>query len=166
MDRDTFVMEGLKNMQELIRFMDQKAGAAFLFCSLTLTVFVEISKRLQFSGHPNLIGIVSLISGSIFLIILLWEYHTLIIRIVRPRLARHYGDGNTSTFYFEHIAKMKKEEYVQAISTCEITSEIVHQSYEVASALNEKINRLSSAIKGLYFMVVALMAFAISALSL
>ncbi|ESS66027.1 hypothetical protein MGMO_216c00020 [Methyloglobulus morosus KoM1] len=53
MEKQNFALESIKNIQELIRFIDQKSGAVLLVSGLIMTAFLEFSKELIFNFKSN-----------------------------------------------------------------------------------------------------------------
>jgi Family of unknown function (DUF5706) len=166
MERETFILESFKNMQELIRFIDQKAGASLVVCGFSLTAFIEFSKILAFTCHPKFMGVIAFLTGLLFMGILIYELYVLLVEIVRPRLAKNYKPDEHSIFYFEHIAALSKVQYLEELVNPKIFNEIAGQSYEVANILTTKIKRLSSSLRGLFWMIAALIAFILSSSAL
>lgn len=168
MDRLTFAIESFKNTQELIRFIDQKAGAVLVIYGFILTVFVDFAKKLQFVNPfelkgciPMLHSIATLLIGSFLAGMLLYKIYILVAKILRPRLAGNYDPEKMSIYYFEHISQ-DKSAYMQTFHQIEdnkLVDEVLEQVYEVSKIMTQKSERLCHVMTSLFSTVVALLVF-------
>jgi hypothetical protein len=163
-----FTLESFKNIQELIRFTDQKAGAILVIYGLIITVFVEYIHKLTFvmpfeykSFFENIISVVTLGIGMIISIALVNQLYN-ILYLLKPRLAMNYKEHEYSVYYFEHIAHMKKVDLINRLnnlSQIEGIGEIAGQIHEVSKIMIIKTHRLGEIIKNLFYIIIFLLLF-------
>jgi hypothetical protein len=55
MDRITYALESFKNIQDLIKFTDQKSSAVLVVIGLVFTAFVQYIEKLTFSLNQILV---------------------------------------------------------------------------------------------------------------
>jgi len=166
MKKTEFALETFKNLQDLVKFIDQKTGATLVISGLILTIYLSLSKNLVFVDYNsiNLIGIIVFISGfstliNIFIVI----YKT--IEILKPRLATNYKNEEKSIFYFEHISISSKKEILNSyneIDEYKMLKYIVDQQYEVSLILKKKTNDLKITFNYLFVSIISLVVLAIS----
>ena len=108
MEKENFALESFKNIQELIRFIDQKSGAVLVIAGLAFTGYIEFAKNLRFVTFEevNFLGVVSFLSGLVTIIYLLYVVWISIFKVLKPRLAKNYKNGEHSLFYFEHLSQL------------------------------------------------------------
>jgi hypothetical protein len=169
MTRSSFALESFKNVQEIIRFIDAKAGAILVVYGIVLTVFLEFCSGLKFVNPNDIVGlresiisIVTLIIGVIIVISLVYQLYYTIIQILNPKLASNYKEDERSIFYFWHIAEMKKNELLQRYQTATeevIIEEIVGQLFEVSRILKIKTYRLKQAMRFLFIIILFTLLF-------
>lgn len=118
MNKIGFSLEDFKNIQELIRFTDQKAGAILVAYGFILTIFIECSKNLTILNPLKLTGFITIfcsigtfISGLILIANMAYQMYFIITQILKPRLCSNYLTDKLSLFYFDHISKMTNEEF-------------------------------------------------------
>ncbi len=64
MDKINYALESFKNIQDLIKFADQKAGAILVVIGLIFTAFVQYLSNLTSSlTNPTFIGVLTFIAG-------------------------------------------------------------------------------------------------------
>lgn len=168
MDRLLFAIESFKNVQELIRFIDQKAGAVLVIYGFILTVFVDFAKKLQFVNPFELGGffsvfhsIVTLLLGIFLAGMLLYKIYILVAKILRPRLAGNYDPGKMSVYYFEHIAQ-NKAVYMETFHHTQdekLVDEVLEQVFEVSKIMTQKSERLCHVMTSLFLTIVSLLVF-------
>lgn len=170
MDRCEFAIESFKNVQELIRFIDQKAGAVLVIYGFILTAFIDFAKKLDFVNPFDAEGFFSIVHSILTFVfglcltsILMYQMYILIIEILRPRLAMNYSVDKKSIYYFEHIASMQKQSYISTFQQLEneneLTAEVLEQVYEVSKIMKTKAEKLSRVMNCLYFSIVLLLIF-------
>jgi len=147
MEKNQFALESFKNIQELIRFIDQKAGAALVLAGLILTSFLEHSKKVQFISFQNVetIGWLCFISGFITLFFVMLVFYCSIFKVLKPRLAQNYSKDEYSLFYFEHLEKMGKEKTIrdyQVLDENIMLKNIIDQQYEISKIMVKKTRNL------------------------
>jgi hypothetical protein len=166
MDKINFSLESYKNIQELIKFTDQKAGVLLVISGIVLSTFLQFSNKLVLfplvSASPleRLIYILGVVTVLSLLIII----YILINNILKPRLAKNYNKNEFSLFYFEHITSLGKEklyfEYAK-IEDTEILQAIINQQYEISIILELKIKALNQAFNILLLAIASLSFFII-----
>lgn len=171
MSRSTFALESFRNVQELIRFIDQKASAILVVYGLILTVFLEFIKRISYDKVFGLnnwgqisLSLALLIVGVTLIFLLVYQLYYIIMQILRPRLAMNYKEDDHAIFYFEHIAEMKKKDLLKKYITATeeiMVEEIVGQLYEVSKIMKTKTYRLKRVMKFLFINILLLLLFII-----
>ncbi len=166
MKKTEFALETFKNLQDLVKFIDQKISATLVISGLILTVYLSLSKNIVFSEFSkiNLIGIIVFLSSLLTLIsIIVVIYKT--IMILKPRLAKNYESNEKSLFYFEHISAMSKEQIINKYNELDentILKQIIDQQYEVSLILNKKTIELNKSFTYLFVSILSLIIFVIS----
>lgn len=164
----SFTIDAFKNIQEMIRFMDQKSSAMLVIFGFILTTFVNTASRLNFINPfilPWWNGILSSLTfliGLATLILMLLKIKILVNDILRPRKAVHYLPENISLFYYEHIKLLGKDQYVSEIYQMpeeRAEQEIAEQIYEISHILSIKTNNLHSVMTGMFYTVGLLLLF-------
>lgn len=162
MEQQNFALESFKNIQELIRFIDQKSGAVLLVSGLIMTAFLEFSKDLIFnfkSITPT--GAFTFLFGVSTVLLLIYVIYLSIFKILRPRLAKFYSDGD-SLFYFGHLAHMDRNNMLDNFKNIDdqaMLKNLSEQIFEASRILNTKTNELHNSMKYLYFSMLSLLAF-------
>lgn len=169
MSRVQFALENFRNIQELIRFIDQKAGAIIIVYGFILATFIEFAKKLLFINpieltnlQDILLSLFIFVSGLILMIMLLYQLYFVLFKIIRPRLAKNYSENEYSIFYFEHISYMNREKLFndfKNITEDRMLDEILGQVYEISDIMREKTESLSEAIKYFFFSILLLLIF-------
>lgn len=153
MPRLSFALENLKNIQEMIRFADQKAGAVLVVYGFLITIYIEIGKSLSFAvTNTSKAGICAFIIGAMSGALIVHEIICLFIKVIRPRLAKNYVDGERCIYYFEHVALCSRTELVESITNIEevsMISEIATQIHENSKILTRKLTAIKAAINRL-----------------
>jgi ABC-type multidrug transport system fused ATPase/permease subunit len=169
MDRLEFAIENFKNIQELIRFIDQKAGALLVIYGFILTAFVDFAKKLEFVNplkhkefFPFFHSILTFAVGVILIWLLLYKIYILVYKVIRPRVARNYVDGKLSFYYYDHITQMDKEVYKQKfhkLSEEQLIEEVLDQVYEVSLIMIHKSINLNKVINSFFTTIVLLLLY-------
>jgi len=166
MPRLEFSFENLKNIQEMIRFADQKAGAILVVYGFIITIYVEIGKGLTFIlSKPSLLSICVFVIGFTSGALILHEVVSMLLKVVRPRLATNYNPEERCLYYFDHITRCTKPELVESILNIDETamvSDIASQIHENAKILNAKLEAVKSSINRLVVSGISVVAYAIS----
>ena len=164
MEKQVFALESFKNIQELIKFLDQKSGAVLLVSGLILTVFLEFSKVLVFNFESfSYASVVTFAFGLTTSASLIYTIYLSIFRILRPRLAMHYCGNECSLLYFNHLSTMSDKptmlEEFKKLDDESILKNLTDQIFEVSKVLDTKVAELHSAMNYLFFSVISLMIF-------
>lgn len=164
MEKQVFALESFKNIQELIKFIDQKSGAVLLVSGLILTVFLEFSKVLVFNFESfSYASVVTFAFGLTTSASLIYTIYLSIFRILRPRLAMHYYGNEYSLLYFNHLSTMSDKptmlEEFKKLDDESILKNLTDQIFEVSKVLDTKVAELHNAMNYLFFSVISLMIF-------
>ena len=169
MDKINYALESFKNIQDLIKFADQKAGAILVVIGLIFTAFVQYLGNLTFSlTNPTFIGVLTFIAGIGTIVSLSFVIYYSIFKILKPRFAKNYQEGELSTFYFEHISKDSKNIHTkfETITEAIMLKDILDQKIEVSNILNEKNQNLSISFVWLFFSLITSMTFILLSIQL
>lgn len=171
MEKENFALESFKNIQELIRFIDQKSGAVLVIAGLAFTGYIEFAKNLRFVTleEVNFLGVVSFLSGLVTIISLLAVVWVSIFKVLKPRLAKNYKNGEHSLFYFEHLSQLGKEQTLtdyKALSNELILKNIIDQQFEVSKIMEQKTQFLAKSFNLLFTSIVALVIFILSSIAI
>lgn len=169
MDKISYALESFKNIQDLIKFADQKAGAILVVIGLIFTAFVQYLGNLSFSvTNTSFIGVLTFIAGIGTIICLSFVIYYSIFKILKPRLAKNYLDFELSTFYFEHISKESKNIHAKFETITEeiMLKDILDQKIEVSKILNEKNQNLTFSFVWLFFSLISSMIFILLSIQL
>ncbi len=169
MDKYQMVQYNHSNIQDLIRFMDQKAGALLVVYGFILTTLIESTKNLKLvnpfefdSLSKSIVSSITFILGAWLLFILLYQIYVVLYQIIKPRKAKNYSQEEVSTNYYIHISQTKKEKYIESyfgLTSEKAEKELLDQVYEIACILDEKSKRFNVAIKLLYQSILILLTF-------
>lgn len=174
MDKLEFAIEDFKNIQELIKFVDQKSGVLLVVYGFLLTTFVEITKNLTFINPFKLTSILSKIlsiscflGGTSFVIVSLIQIYVILFRIIQPKLASNYNNRDVCLYYFDHIATLTKQTFITRFGTLtntnKMTNEVLSQIYEVSKILKNKQKYFCICTKLLFASIIAIMTYALCA---
>mgnify|MGYP001286582983 FL=1 len=169
MDKISYALESFKNIQDLIKFADQKAGAILVMIGLIFTAFVQFLGNLSFTlTNLTFIGVLTFIAGIGTIACLSLVIYYSIFRILKPRVAKTYKEGELSTFYFKHISKESKNIHTKFETITEeiMLKDILDQKIEVSNILNEKIQNLSLSFVWLFFSLIFSMIFILISIQL
>jgi hypothetical protein len=172
MDKATFALEDFKNIQELIRFIDQKAGAVLVIYGFLITAFIEFAKNLIFINPFSLstskaitFSIITFLSGAILILILIYQIYYILFKIIEPKVASNYCKGEQCLYYFEHISNMKKSKFmddIMQLSEDEMLQELSGQVFEVSKIMSKKREDFCKVIRFLYVSIIILLVFILS----
>jgi hypothetical protein len=171
MDKTTFAFESFKNIQDLIKFVDQKSSAVLVVTGLIFTGYIQFIQGLTFSFTENLnfYGIMTFFTSMSTLLSLLMVVYISIFKVLKPRTAKHYAKDETSLFYYEHIAKVGKESILESYKTVNtdiMLKNIIDQQHEVSKILNEKTTELGKSFNWLFASIVTVVIFIIFSIQL
>ncbi|CAM4003394.1 Hypothetical transmembrane protein [Flavobacterium branchiophilum] len=169
MDKINYALESFKNIQDLIKFADQKAGAILVVIGLIYTAFVQYLENLVFSlTNPTFIGVFTFVMGIGTIVCLSFVLYYSLFKILKPRLSKNYREEDLSTFYFEHISKESKNIHTKFETITEeiMLKDILDQKIEVSNILNEKNKNLSISFVWLFFSLISSMIFILLSIQL
>lgn len=153
MPKLSFALENLKNIQEMIRFADTKAGAVLVVYGFLITIYIEIGKNLSLAMNNNTaFGIFTFIIGCMSGISILYEVMCLFLKVIKPKLANGYEKDERCIYYFEHIASCSRAEIIESIMNVEegnMVSELSTQIHENSKVLTQKLSAIRSGINRL-----------------
>ncbi len=164
-----FALESFKNIQELIRFIDQKSGAVLVIAGLAFSGYIEFVKGLKLVsidkvGFLNVICFLSSLATIVCLIIVIWIS---IFKVLKPRLAKNYTNDEHSLFYFEHLSKLGKQgatsEFENLTKTL-MLKQIIDQQFEVSQIMEKKTKYLGISFNILFASVILLMIFILTSI--
>lgn len=166
MDKVLYAVENFKNMQDLIKFADQKAGAIIVIYGFILSIAYEASKSLEFlmpsGSNLNVLGMITFMVGTILTCLILIQIYRILNNILKPRLANNYNHTETCLYYFEHVAAKDKSEIMTCFSHMDentMLSDVASQIYEVSNTLNNKMRAVSKSINDLIYVALVLIVF-------
>lgn len=171
MDKITFALEDFKNIQDLIKFIDQKAGIVLVFYGFIVTAIIEIIKTVTLtnpfilSTYKMIMTLLSYTSGITLFGILVYQVYYIIFHVINPKVASNYCNGERCLYYYEHISKMNKGQFKNSfikLSDDNMLDEILGQIYEVSQILNKKRDNFCKVTKCLYFTIIILLLFVLS----
>jgi hypothetical protein len=164
MNKPEYALESFKNIQDLIKFADQKAGALLVVIGLVFTAFVQYLEKLTFSTDSiTVIGTLTFLTGTATIIAIIAVLYLTVFKILKPRFAVNYQEGENSTFYFEHISKVGDElhKMYSSIDDGQMLKDILDQQVEVSNILNEKNKNLAKSFNWLFLSVLTSIGFII-----
>ena len=142
MNKQDYLFESFRNIQELIRFADSKVAVILVLIGLEITLFLDISSNLYFSLKDiSIKNVILFLFVIVFIISILVSIFIALILVLKPSFAKHYKQDNNSTFYFGHIAVNTKEKFldkIKLLDEMECEKEISEQIYEISKILNRK----------------------------
>ncbi len=169
MDKNELLFHNHTNIQELIRFIDQKAAALLVVYGFIFTATVEFSKDLKFvnpftfkSGWETFQSSILLAIGLLLLILLIYQVYFVLFRIIRPRAANNYNQEEASVLYFDHISKKEKQVFVTSyvnLSEADLQKEMLEQIYEISCILSRKSEKFNWVLKFLFATIIVLLLF-------
>jgi hypothetical protein len=171
MKKVEFALESFKNIQELIRFIDQKSGAVVVIAGLAFTAYVEFIKNLDFAtlSEVSYIGIICFISSFVTVIGLFGVVWISIFQILKPRLAKNYSSEELSLFYFEHLSKLGKVDVkteFNNLTESKMLENILDQQFEISQIMEQKTENLRRSFNFLFTSIISLMIFILTSILL
>ncbi len=164
MDKVQFALESFKNIQDLIKFIDQKSSAVLVVAGLILTTLVEFSTDLVYTTKQlSFFSLCSFIFGLVTVLLLVYVIYISIIEILRPRLAQHYTGSEISLIYFNHLASVSDKTIMfnnfDTLTVDLILKNITDQIFEISRILNKKIIELHKSMNYLFCAIFTLLLF-------
>jgi len=169
MDKPLFAFENLRNIQDLIKFIDQKAGALLVVYGFILTAFIDFAKRLKFVNVFELNGVIEIVLSILTFVVgiglvffITYQLYIIIVLILKPRIAGHYAPQELSVMYYEHICQMGKVRLLQefnALNEQTLANEILGQVFEVSKILDKKSKYLAKTMNYLLYTIIGLLFF-------
>ena len=176
MDKISFAIEDFKNIQELIRFIDQKAGALLVIHGFVFTAFFEYAKTLilinpfmLFGIRQILFSIAVFVTGILYVSFFLYQVFHLLFRVIGPKYDSNYLNGESCLYYFKHISSSAKDDFINRFKNLTddaMLDEILGQIYEVSGIICKKSEQFCWAIRYLFANLFLLLLFIILVKSL
>ena len=163
METREYLLENFKNIQDQIKFIDQKAASIIVFYAFLMNTFKNLIEDLSFKSNPKNIEIILFFIGGIFTLHMLYQTYFILFEIIRPRKAKHYNGNQISTFYYGHIKGLDKNNFKGRILNPSLNKkkEVAEQIYEVAKILDKKTNYLNKIIPHLFFSILLVVLFSL-----
>lgn len=163
METREYLLENFKNIQDQIKFIDQKAASIIVFYAFLMNTFKKLIENLVFKSNPKNIEISLFIIGGIFTFHILSQIYFILFKIIRPRKAIHYNGNQRSTFYYGHIKDLDKNDFKGRIlnPTLNKKKEVAEQIYEIAKILDKKTNYLNRIMPHLFVSIILIILFSI-----
>ena len=123
-----FLLEKFKDIQELIRFADQKVAVVLVFIGLEITAVLGVLNNYTPKNYLNFGDITLLFFVILFFGSVAWCLYIATIKILCPRFAlsdEKYKESD-NPFYFGDISKATEEEFI--VKAKEITKEDINIS--------------------------------------
>jgi hypothetical protein len=162
MEKTVIAFESFKNIQDLIKFADQKSSAVLVVAGLIFTGYFQFLEGLMYTRNFNFLGICTFLTSLATAVSLVMVVYITIFKVLKPRTAEHYSQNNLSLFYYEHILQMGKEkvsEQYANITTEVILKNIIDQQFEISSILNKKTVELSLSLNWLFASIISMFIF-------
>lgn len=170
-EKCNLAVENFKNIQELIRFIDQKTNFIFIIIGFLITIFLEISKKFIFVnpsiyyGNKFILSWTILISGTLFIFSVLYQFYIILFKIIFSRKAKNNRKKFQSLFYCDDICKDKISNFINKFKTAsdeKMLNSILSQVYEVANIFNEKNNNYHKSVRilvlNIFFLLIYVLA--------
>lgn len=161
-----YCLDNFKNIQELIKFADQKASGLLVVYGFLITIFINFFTDSEFISiqEATIKEWITLVLGLIFCITMIVQIFYIVFKVIFPRRASNYYNEVNCTFYYEHISKMKKTDFIDFIKSEDIDENIesiASQIYEVSKILDKKHENIRIAVILLVFSVISLVGYVI-----
>lgn len=158
-------LENFKNIQELIKFADQKASGLLVVYGFLITIYINFFEDTKFIElkEASIKNWLILVFGLGFCITMIVQIYYVVFKIIVPRKASNYRN-ETNTFYYEHISKMEEIDFIESIINEDIDSNInnvASQIYEISRILDTKYDNIRFCIELLILSVISLIAYVI-----
>lgn len=167
MKKTEFALEAFKNIQELIKFVEQKSGAVLVIAGLIFTGYIEFLKTLEFTSlsSSSIFGIIVFISSITTTISLILVIHKSIFKVLKPRLAKNYRENEFSLLYYEHLCCQERNQIYnqyKSLTYKKILKDIIGQQHEISKILSEKTLELGKSFNYLFVSMFSVIIFIIS----
>lgn len=163
MNKDDYLKASFDNIQSLIQFTDQKVAAVLVVVTITTSIFITKVNNLSLSlTNISILGIAIFITGFAFCILNTLILYIGLIKIIRPSFAKHYNGSDFSLFYFDHIAIVSKNKFIEEadlIDQSRINKELADQLFEVSKILSKKNRKCNKLINLLFLSIVILILY-------
>lgn len=158
-----YLLENFKNIQDQIKFIDQKAASIIVFYAFLMNTFKNLVDDLVFKSNPKNIEKILFILGGVFTLHMLYQVYFILFKIIRPRKALNYNINQISTFYYGHIKDLDKNSFKGRILNPALNKkkEVAEQIYEIAKILEKKTNYLNKIIPHLFISIVLVILFSL-----
>ncbi|GAB5424210.1 MAG: hypothetical protein Crog4KO_13570 [Crocinitomicaceae bacterium] len=171
MKKEEFALESFKNIQELIRFIDQKSGAVLVIAGLAFTGYIEFVDELQFVpiDEAGFLGVTCFLSGLCTVLCLIAVIWISIFKVLKPRLAKNYSAGEHSLFYFEHLSKLGKASTLAeygSLTDDKMLKQLIDQQFEISQIMEKKTENLGLSFNFLFASIIALVVFVLTSIVL
>lgn len=170
MEKHIYLLENFRNIQELIRFIDQKTNFILVIYGIIMGFFVNISKELELINPFNVylgiklgISISLFLLGNFILIEAFYQIYIILFKILKPRKLNQ-NRGDKCLFYYGDIAGMEKENFVEKIKNAEEEEKLIHlkhQIYEISKIMKKKNDALAIVIDRLYILILMILIYGI-----
>lgn len=166
MNKHDFALESFKNIQDLIKFIDQKAGAILVISGLIFTGYIEFLKGLEMSSleSTSFIGLMTFLSSLVTVLSLILVLYLSVFKVLKTRLAKNYSNEEYSLFYFEHLVKLGKskiEEDYKILDEPKMLKYLIDQQYEISVILEKKTKNFRITLNILFISIISLVIFTI-----
>lgn len=168
--RCTLALENLKNIQEMIRHIDQKVYLTLIVYGFLINFFLKEFQNSNFFNPFNFSGLKFWICfgtfffGALFLISIIYQIWFVLFKIICSRSSKNYkADEIDCLFYFSHINKMSKTKFLENFKNSEIKllNDILTQIYEVSRILDSKSKNYNKLLKFIFISIILLTIFSI-----
>ena len=169
-DKSNLALENLKNIQEMIRHIDQKVYLTLVVYGFLITIYLEEAKTLIFKNPFSFLGIkcfmslMTFASGLFFCVSIIIQIYFILFKIICSRNAKNYKEKESNClFYFEHIKKMGKQKFLKKFKNSEIKllDDILTQIYEVSCIFEKKSRNYNKLLKYIFLSIVSLIIFSV-----
>ena len=159
-----YCLDNFKNIQELIKFADQKASGLLVVNGFLITIFINFFSNSQFISiqEASTKDWVVLVLGLLFCVTMIGQIVYIVFKIIFPREASNYDNEINCIFYYEHVCKMKKTDFIELIKSEDIDkniNDIASQIYEVSKILNKKHENIRRAVILLIWSIIFLLGY-------
>lgn len=169
MDKKELILHSHSDIQELIRFIDQKAGALLIIYGFIFTATIEFAKDLKLINPfalenvwDTFLSILLFLVSLLLLALLIFQIYFTLFKIIKPRRANNYTQEEVSVLYFGHTSKCSKEQFItnfRSISNVDIEKQMLEQIHEISCILSQKSENFNFILKYLFGTIFCLLLF-------
>lgn len=164
MDKIAYSIESFKNIQDLIKFADQKASAVLVLTGLILTEYIQFLGGLKLCDleHIYFFRVLTFIVSVTTFTSLLFVVYKTIFDVPKPKTANHYDKEELSLFYYEHIyhaGKNKISDEYENINENIMLKNIIDQQHEISAILKRKTIALDKIFNWLFVSIISVIIF-------